>query len=114
VFYGVVTNVDSIPTTDSSGITTYSVTCLLNDTSDIIKDGMNAYITFVQMEKKDVLLIPNRAVFMEDGLQYVNVVKADGSYEKRKIVGGLSNGSQTEVMSGLEEGETVAVGKVNT
>jgi len=113
VFYGVVTNVDNIPSTDSNGITTYTVTCLLDDTSDIIKDGMNAYITFVQREFNDILLIPNRSVFMENELQYVNVVKADGSYEKRKVVCGLSNGVQTEVKSGLEEGETVLVGRLN-
>jgi hypothetical protein len=66
----------------------------------------------VQRERGDVLLVPNRAVFMEDELQYVNVVKADGSYEKRKVVCGLSNGVQTEVTSGLEAGESVLVGRV--
>jgi multidrug efflux pump subunit AcrA (membrane-fusion protein) len=113
VFYGIVTNVDNIPATDANGITTYSVSCLLNDTSDIIKDGMNAYITFIQREHKNVLLIPNKAVFMENEMQHVNVVKPDGSYEKRKVVCGLSNGVQTEVISGLAEGETVLAGRVN-
>jgi HlyD family secretion protein len=113
VFTGVVANVNNIPTTDSNGITTYTVTCLLDNTSDIIRDGMNAYITFVQKEIKNVLLTPNRAVFIEDEMQYVNVVKADGSYEKRKVITGLSNGVQTEVTSGLEKGETVLVGRVN-
>jgi hypothetical protein len=74
---------------------------------------MNAYITFVQKEISNVLLAPNRAVFIEDEMQYVNVVKADGSYEKRKVITGLSNGVQTEVTSGLEAGETVLVGRVN-
>ena len=113
VFYGIVTNVDNIPTTDSNGITTYSVTCLLNETSDIIKDGMNAYITFIKKEINNVLLIPNKAVFMENELQYVNVVNADGTYEKRKVICGLSNGTQTEVVSGLDAGETVLVGRLN-
>ena len=113
VFYGVVTNVDNIPTTDQNGITTYRVTCLLDDTSGLIKDGMNAYITFVKLEKADVLLIPNRAVFMEDELQYVNIVKEDGTYEKRKVVCGLSDGRQTEVISGVSVNETVLVGRLN-
>jgi len=114
VFTGTVTNVDSIPTTDANGITTYSVTCLLDNISSVIKDGMNAYITFMQREQKDVLLIPNRAVFMEDELQYVNVVLQDGSYEKRKVVCGLSNGVQTEVVSGLSEGETVLSSRISS
>ena len=113
IFYGSVTNVDSIPTTDANGITTYTVTCLLLETSNVIKDGMNAYITFVRRENKNVLLIPNKAVFMENELQYVNVVRSDGTYEKRKVVCGLSNGVQTEAVSGLEEGETVLVGRIS-
>ena len=113
VFHGEVTNVDSIPTTDSNGITTYTVTCLLDTTSSAIKDGMNAYITFVKKELNNVLLAPNKAVFIEDGLQYVNVVRTDGSYEKRKVICGLSNGVQSEVAEGLQAGEVVLVGKVS-
>jgi multidrug efflux pump subunit AcrA (membrane-fusion protein) len=112
-FHGVVVNIDHIPTTDMNGITTYNVTCLLHDTSTVIKDGMNAYITFVHLEKPDVLLVPNKAVFMEDEMQHVNVQHADGTHEKRRILGGLSNGVQTEVISGLEAGETVIVGRIN-
>ena len=111
VFYGFVSNIDNIPSTDANGITTYTVTCRLMDTTDDIKDGMNAYITFVQREFRDVLLIPNRAVFMENEQQYVNVVNKNGSYEKRKVVCGISNGVQTEVTSGLKAGETVLVGR---
>ncbi|GHV40132.1 hypothetical protein FACS189490_04890 [Clostridia bacterium] len=111
-FYGAVSNVDSIPSTDSSGITTYGVTLKLNDTSDVIKDGMNAYITFIKKENKNVLLIPNKAVFIENEMQYVNIVKDDDTYEKRKVVCGLSNGVQTEVLDGVTAGETVLVGKV--
>jgi HlyD family secretion protein len=110
-FSGTVTNVSSLPGASSTGITTYNVTCKLDKTSSEIKDGMNAYITFVKKESKDVLLIPANSVFVEDELQYVNALKADGSYEKRKVVCGLSNGEQTEVISGLSEGEVVAVGR---
>jgi len=111
--YGTVYNVSSIPTTDSSGITTYEVTIRLDQYNPNVKDGMNALLNFIKKERNNVLLIPNKSVFIEDGKQYVNVVKSDGTYEKRAVVCGLSNGTQTEVASGLEEGEVVVNGKVN-
>jgi HlyD family secretion protein len=50
---------------------------------------------------------------MEDGQQYVYVETDGGALEKRAIMGGFSNGSQTEVSDGLEAGETVVVGRIN-
>jgi multidrug efflux pump subunit AcrA (membrane-fusion protein) len=125
-FTGKVTYIDSIPTTDTSGITTYQVTCALDEVNGQIRDGMAALITFVQRANDDVLLVPNKAVFLEDGLQYVYVVpdgqaadaqalanaKGAAAFEKRKVVCGLSNGTQSEVTEGLSAGEVVVVGKL--
>jgi multidrug efflux pump subunit AcrA (membrane-fusion protein) len=113
-FDGKVTSVSSLPTT-SNGITTYAVTCQLDQANPQVKDGMNAQIEFIQLEHPDVLMIPNKAVSIDKGKQYVNVVTEHGGkkvYEKRAVTCGLSNGTYTEVSQGLEEGETVAVGKV--
>jgi len=55
----------------------------------------------------NVLLISNKAIFIEEGKQFVQVKKADGTIEKRPITAGLTNGSQSEVVEGLEAGETV-------
>jgi HlyD family secretion protein len=57
------------------------------------------------------LIIPNRAVFVEDGQQYVNVaVNGDETkLEKRAVTCGLSNGTETEVMEGLNVGEIVVI-----
>ncbi|MDR1464589.1 MAG: biotin/lipoyl-binding protein [Oscillospiraceae bacterium] len=112
-FSGSVLTVSSLPSTDSSGITTYTVTVKLDQADSVIKDGMAALLTFVRLEHKDVLLVPNKAVFLEDGKQYVNVVVKSG-YEKREVSCGLTNGTESEVLSGLAEGDTVAVGTVKT
>jgi len=113
VFKGKVSNISNIPNTDANGITTYTVTVKLDELNTDIRDGMNALMSFVKKELENVLLIPVKAVFVENNKQYVNVVQPDGSYEKRAVSTGLSNGTQTQVVSGLDEGETVAVGKVS-
>ncbi len=73
---------------------------------------MTAFITFLKKEKTDVLLVPNKAIFVEDGKQYVNVKQSDGKTKKTAITGGLTNGIQTEVVEGLKQGETVVIGGV--
>jgi RND family efflux transporter MFP subunit len=109
---GEVVSVSDIPSIDSSGVVTYEVTGKLAEPNEIIKDGMTAFITFLKKEKTDVLLVPNKAIYVEDGKQYVNVKTSSEEPEKRAITGGLTNGIQTEVVEGLKEGETVVIGGV--
>jgi RND family efflux transporter MFP subunit len=109
---GEVVSVSDTASIDSSGVVTYEVTGRLAEPNEMIKDGMTSFITFLKKEKTDVLLVPNKAIFVEDGKQYVNVKTSDEEPEKRTITGGLTNGIQTEVVEGLKEGETVVIGGV--
>ena len=111
---GKVTDVTSSPNIATTGIVTYTVTGTLDDPNVEILAGMSAVITFIKSEKDGVLLVPVKAVSLStDGIQSVNVKKADGTIEKRTVETGLSNGVQTEVISGLTEGETVVIGSVS-
>ena len=61
----------------------------------------------VIIERRDnVLVIPNRAIQGSVGNPTVTVA-ANGKPEQRQITLGLSDGVNTEVLSGLEEGERV-------
>jgi multidrug efflux pump subunit AcrA (membrane-fusion protein) len=63
----------------------------------------------VIIERRDnVLFIPNRALrgTWEDPKVLVFV---DGQQEEREVTLGLTNGINTEVLSGLEEGEEVVL-----
>lgn len=109
---GSVTSISSIPKVDSSGIVTYEVIAQLAEPNPAIMDGMSSVITFIKKEKNGILLVPNKAVFLEAGKQYVNVQTSDGNTEKRPVTCGLTNGVQTEVTDGLTEGEIVVIGGV--
>lgn len=106
----IVESISSAPTTDNTGLVSYQVICTTNDSVDTVKDLMSAFVTFIKKEKTNILLISNKAIFIEEGQQYVNVQLADGTIEKRKVTGGLSNGIQTEIASGLSENEIVVTG----
>ena len=91
----------------AGGVTTYAVTISLQDSSRL-RDGMSATATITLDEKKDVLLIPSDAVEMSGAEYYVEIISGD-QIEKRPVVIGLVNEDDTEIVSGLAEGDTVVV-----
>jgi RND family efflux transporter MFP subunit len=91
-----------------AGIVSYATTITLENPSAELKDGMSATAEVVVERRDDVLLIPNRYIRGTLGNPMV-VVLVDGQQEEREITLGLSDGINTEVLSGLEEGEEVVL-----
>ncbi len=109
-----VTSVEAMPTIDNNGIVTYSATLLLDSEAPKIQTGMSCTVEFIQKEKKDVLIIPNKAVFISDKKQMVKVKTDAGAVEERVISTGFTDGTKAEVVSGLKAGETVLIETVKT
>ena len=110
---GTLTSVSLAPKIDNTGIVTYAVTGRLENPDERILDGMSVFVLFLKKEKTDVLLVPNRAVFMDEGRQHVHVQMPDGTIEKRPVVLGLTNGTLSEVVEGLVAGENVVTSGVD-
>jgi multidrug efflux pump subunit AcrA (membrane-fusion protein) len=70
--------------------------------------GMSATVRVPLARKEDVLLIPTMAVQRDVEGYFVLVVKGEKATQRR-IKTGISDGIQTEVVEGLEEGEIVRV-----
>ncbi len=91
-----------------AGIISYATTITLENPSAELKDGMSATAEVVVERRDNVLLVPNTVI--QGTLQNPTVVVlVDGQQEERQITLGLSDGFNTEVLSGLEEGEEVVV-----
>jgi HlyD family secretion protein len=72
-------------------------------------DGMSASADIIIDERKDVLLVPSRAVGQDSqGNPMVRVV-VDERIEDRPVVTGTNVGGETEILEGLREGEMVVV-----
>ena len=67
-----------------------------------LRPGLYAYATVIAEEHKDVLTVPATAVVQEKDKAYCVIVVA-GKAVRRPIEVGLSDGTRTEVVSGLEE-----------
>jgi multidrug efflux pump subunit AcrA (membrane-fusion protein) len=68
---------------------------------------MNATVIITVQEVQNVLVVPDRAIQTQGGNSVVEVRKDDGSTETVVVQTGLSNGTNTEITSGLEQGQTV-------
>ncbi len=92
------------------GVSTYKTTLVFKEPTENIRSGMTADIKITTAEKKDVLAIPQKAVFMKENARFVNVIKNDSGIEQREISIGLkgTNGN-FEVIEGLEEGEKISL-----
>ena len=91
-----------------AGVVSYGTTITLENPVAGLRDGMSATAEVIIERRDDVLSIPNRYVRGTPENRMV-VVLVDGQQEEREITLGLSDGFNTEVLSGLEEGEEVVL-----
>jgi HlyD family secretion protein len=105
---GQITKIASAATMQQN-VVTYPATVKLDEYPiGLLKPQMTADVEFVISEKKDVLLVPTEAVKQKrEGTQVV--VLKDGKPEVRTVEAGLASEGQTEIISGLSEGETVVL-----
>ncbi len=71
--------------------------------------GMNASVTITVDQAKDVLIVPAQAIQTEGFQSVVEVLNDDGSTESVVVQTGITDGTNTEITEGLEEGQTVIV-----
>lgn len=90
------------------GVVSYETVISIEGSQEGLRDGMSATADIIIERRHDVLLIPDRAIrgTMEAPLVHVY---ADGEVEERAVTVGLSDGINTEIPSGLEEGEQVVL-----
>ncbi|HNP89097.1 MAG: Macrolide export protein MacA [Microgenomates group bacterium ADurb.Bin219] len=96
----------------SSGVTSYPVTILLDPVTAEVYPNMAASVEIITEIKTDVLLIPSTAVQTLNNQSFVEV-KKDGLISSVQIEIGSSNDSQTEIISGLNEGDEVITATID-
>ena len=72
--------------------------------------GMSASVTILTEVRDETVLVPISAVRQLDGEFFVTVPAADGLTARVTVAVGSSDGTNVEVVSGLEAGDTVLIG----
>ncbi len=76
-----------------------------------LKPGMNASVQISAVNKVGILTLPNEAILDMRGRKMVRVVGVDGQPGRpQPIAAGVSSFDKTEIISGLAEGDVVAIG----
>ena len=106
---GNVTAIALLPTL-LTGVVTYDATVSFAPPPESgLRIGMSATADIVTARRTGVLLVPERAIGQNSQGQMVVQVQANGKTEERVVVVGITDGIQTEIISGLSEGEMVVV-----
>ena len=86
----------------------YKVTFELDGADSRIHTGLNASILLIGKDRENVLVVPRSALLMQNGSYFV-LVKKGGSLVDTPISVGLVGTEKVEVISGIVEGDTVAL-----
>lgn len=75
-----------------------------------LRPGMSADVNILVAERKNVLLVPDAAIDRSGGRSVVQVLEHEGAEPvEREIEVGITDWEQTEVISGLKEGDIVVL-----
>lgn len=110
---GTVTKIDAEGTA-SSGVVTYGVIISLNEADERVADGMTASAEITVAEAENVLVVSSAAVSTRDsGASYVKVISPGGAARQVTVQTGLTNDTETEIISGLKAGEEVVISETS-
>ncbi len=117
---GTVVSVDWVGTV-SQGVVSYNVQIVMNTEDIRIMSGMTANVNIETDNKKDIYVLDNNAIKTQNNTSYVELIKDDNviigdnivldktKITRKKISIGISDDDNTEIISGLEEGDKIII-----
>jgi macrolide-specific efflux system membrane fusion protein len=93
-----------------NNVTIYEADLTPEDMPSFFRSGMNATINFIIESKDSILIVPLEAVQKDKDESFVLVKEsADKEPVRRAVVTGASDDRNVEIVSGLSQGDTIAV-----
>jgi len=117
---GQVSDMDLIGTA-TQGVVNYNIKISFDTQDDRVKTGMSLSVAIITDMKQDVLVVPSSAVKTQNGMSYVEILSGATSVTDsqgiisdevpiRQLVEiGLTDDTNTEILSGLKEGDMIVV-----
>jgi HlyD family secretion protein len=106
---GIVSKVASAPSIEGQ-LVTYTVTVTLDLTTAPLRPAMSATATIMTSELENVIVVPNRFIRVDSETQRTFVtVEENGQFREVAVVIGARNAAESEIVSGLQAGQTIAL-----
>jgi len=105
-FEGKVTYISMVPIQKQAGVVAYEVKIKAVTKPEIeLRVGMSTSVDIVVNESQNVLMVPNKAIKRDElKTAYVEIVNGEKT-EKLPVTLGVSDGTNTEILSGIKEGD---------
>jgi multidrug efflux pump subunit AcrA (membrane-fusion protein) len=97
----------------TQGVVNYAVTIVLDETDPALRPGMTASAIIVVERRENVLLAPNRAIKSSGKNKIVTLLQNNRSITTTVTLG-LIGDTYSEVVSGLQAGDSVVVPGTST
>ena len=108
-FTGRIERLDTLGT-NNQGVVTYNMYVVLDSADVRIRPGMSVNVNIITNHKDNVLLVPSAAVQTSGGQSYVRVLGKNGQISQVPVQTGISDDTNTEIVSGLSAGQQVVTG----
>jgi len=95
--------------TKIEGVFKYLVTLAFAFPHEEFKIGMTGDGEIYTGERKNVLMVPSRAIIQNNGNGKIVRILQDNAIVEKPVVTGMESDTDTEIVTGLTEGETVVV-----
>jgi len=109
---GTVAEIDSLGTV-SQGVVSYTVKIAFDIQDERIKPNMTVAANIITESKNEIIVIPSSAIKTRNGNSVVQILTNE-IIEDRTVVTGLTNDTQTEIISGINEGDEVITQTIST
>jgi len=107
-YNGVVSKIANVGVS-TQGVVEFIVTVELTDADENVRPGMTSAVNIVVEELSNVLLVPNRAVRLQDGQRVVYALR-NNQLDQVQVTLGASSDLESEVVDGsLRSGDTVVL-----
>lgn len=110
-FTGEVVSVDTIGS-ETSGVTTYPAVIKLDGAVEGLLPNMSASANIITATKDNVILVPSTAIQTQNGMAFVQVMR-NKQITQAEVTTGLTSDTQTEIVSGINEGDTIVTSITN-
>jgi RND family efflux transporter MFP subunit len=107
---GVITQVAEAPVV-AGQLVTYPVRVAIDASDAPVRLGMTSTATVVVQELADALIVPNRFIRLDRASQqaYITIETDDGRFTEIPVELGLRNQTESQIVSGVEEGQRLVI-----
>ena len=108
LFHGSIEKIYPEPVVKENIVYYLAIVQVSREDTDFLKPEMTTHVKIIFAEKKDILTAPNAAIKFEKGKQVAYIVRGPNRVEKVEIKTGIRGEDNTEIISGIKEGEVLA------